>query len=113
MEEKNMTAEVLWGKFLVITQEMLKFIEKKDIDMFLSLLDQRLKLQGKIEKLKDKSYHLTPAGKQVIQQINTLNEKIQVLVQKWVNNSRQQQHIAKAYDNYGINVFARQFNKDY
>lgn len=111
--DKSKIAEGLWQKFFTISKEMLKFIEKNDVDMFLKLLEQRLELQKKIEILADSSYHKTAEGEKLINHINLLNDKIQKLAQKWVNNSRQQQNRAKAYDNYGISAFSGQFSRKY
>ena len=113
MSDNSKMAAELWQKFLMLTQEMLKFIEKNDIDMFLNLLEQRLGLQKQIETLADDVYHKTTAGQAIISKINPLNEQIQILVQKWLNNSRQQQQRAKAYDSYGVSAFTQKFNRDY
>ena len=80
--------------------------------MFLSLLDQRLKLQELIEQAEDK-YSKTEEGKALIKKIMTVSEKIQISAQKWVNKSRQNQTRAKAYDGFGNNLLNKNFNREY
>ena len=95
-------AAELWRKFLVVTQEMRKFILRSDIEMFLTLLEQRRRLQKLIEELHDDTYHKTEAGKALIAQINPLNTEIQYQAQIWLNKTKRQNATARAYDSLGI-----------
>lgn len=96
----NQAAE-LWRKFLVVTQEMRKFLLQSDIDMFLSLMEQRLRLQKLIEELRDDAYHRTEEGRALIAQINPINAEIQYQAQLWLNKTKRQQSTARAYDSLG------------
>lgn len=100
-EERTVQAAELWRKFLVVTQEMRKFLARSDIDMFLSLLEQRQRLQASLEKLRDDTYHRTAEGKALIAQINPINTEIQYQAQLWLNKTKRQQSTARAYDSLG------------
>lgn len=100
-EEQTAQAAELWRKFFVVTQEMRKFLERNDIDMFLSLLEQRQRLQALLEDLRDDTYHRTAAGKALIAQINPINAEIQYQAQLWLNKTKRQQATARAYDSLG------------
>lgn len=95
-------AAELWRKFLLVTQEMRKFLLRSDIDMFLSLLEQRQRLQALIEDLRDDTYHKTDMGKALIAQINPLNAEIQYQAQIWLNKTKRQNATARAYDSLGL-----------
>ena len=113
MENQDMAAQKLWEKFLRLTQEMLRFLEKENVDMFLELLTQRLALQKSIEELANDTYHLTPEGKALIEQINPLNVKIQYKVQLWLNTTRKNQNMARAYDSLGYSTTGHQLNREF
>lgn len=95
-------AAELWRKFLVVTQEMRKFILRNDIEMFLTLLEQRQRLQKLLEDLRDDTYHKTEAGKALIAQINPINAEIQYQAQLWLNKTKRQNATARAYDSLGL-----------
>lgn len=69
--------------------------------MFLSLMEQRLRLQRLIEELRDDAYHKTEEGKALIAQINPINAEIQYQTQLWLNKKKRQQATARAYDSLG------------
>lgn len=113
MENQDMAARKLWEKFLRLTQEMLRFLEKENIDMFLELLTQRLALQKNIEALSNDTYHLTPEGKALIAQINPLNRQIQYRTQLWLNTTKRNQTMARAYDSLGYSATGHQLNREF
>ena len=113
MENINSKAQELWEKFLVLTQEMFKFIEKNEIDTFLELLNQRLKLQEMIENLPKNEYHLSNEGKRVIAQINPINVEIQYKVQLWLNKTKKSQSMARAYDSLGYELAGFSLNRKF
>lgn len=113
MEDAALQAKSLWDKFLTVTMEMRKFMEKDDVDMFLSLLEQRLRLQKLIEALPRNEYHFTPEGKEVLAKIAPLNGEIQRRVQRWLNEKKRGQSMARAYDSLGYSTTGGQFNRTF
>ncbi len=91
---------VLWKKFYTLTTEMYRFIKKNDIDMFFSLLEQRMDLQKMIEEVPDKKYHLTDEGKALLTEINVLNVKIKAMSQSWLIRTRNRNNKVRSYGGY-------------
>lgn len=95
MHEKE---KILWEKYLMITQEMLKFINKQDVDTFVSLVPQRDKLIELLEELPDKQYLRTEEFQAIGKQIIPLDREIMYKARAWLNKSRRQNSMVKAYD---------------
>ena len=97
-EAKERRAEQLWQKFLVITQEMLKFLTKEDIDEFLELTAQRGELQKQLAALGRVDYTHTEAGQALYRQLKPLDLQVQFMARSWLNKNRQR---TVQVDNYG------------
>lgn len=97
-QNSDVLAEKFWRDFYILTQEMERFLKKEDLDMFFRLLDQRLHLQKKLEKLNNKTYHETEDGQKLLRQINQLNIKVQALAQSWLIAHRNISNKIHSYD---------------
>lgn len=91
-------AKNLWEKYLMITQEMKKFIDKQDIDTFLELVPQRDQLIALLEEIPDKSYLKLEEFKAIGAQIIPLDREIMYKARAWLNKSRRQNSMVRAYD---------------
>lgn len=91
-------AKILWEKYLMITQEMKKFIDKQDIDTFLELVPQRDILIELLEEIPDKSYLKLEEFKSIGAQIMPLDREIMYKARAWLNKSRRQNSMVRAYD---------------
>ncbi len=112
MEDKKEQSAVLWNRFLMLTQEMQKFIMKDDVDMFLSLLEQRINLQKEIEKLGVTGFEQSEAGQVLGEKIKALCIDIQCKSQIWLNRAKGQERKVSAYGSlgYGNNHAGVNFN---
>ena len=112
MESKLEQASVLWNRFLMLTQEMKKFIDQDDVDMFLSLLEQRISLQKQIEELGTTGFEQSEAGQVLGEKITTLCADIQYQAQVWLNKAKGQERKVNAYGSlgYGDNRSGFNFN---
>ena len=112
---ENMTREnedvILWKKFYTLTKEMYRFIKKNEVDMFFSLLQQRMDLQKMIEKLPDKAYHQTDEGRELLTEINMMNVKIKALSQSWLIRMRNRNNKVRSYDYMAGPAMGNIFNK--
>ncbi|WP_196592591.1 hypothetical protein [Pectinatus sottacetonis] len=111
MENTDKEAAALWNKFYMLTTEMYRFLKKSDIDMFFSLLQQRLDLQKMLEKLDNKTYHKTVAGKKLISQINPINVQIKAMAQSWLIRMRNKNNKVNSYDVSPYVLQMNRFNK--
>ena len=97
-EEVIKKARGLWQKYVVITKEMLKFIDKKDVDTFLTLVPQRSQLIELIKALPQNNFRETEECKAMIEQIKPMDMQIMYKARAWLNKSRRQTSAVKSYD---------------
>ena len=93
--------EELWENYLFLTKEIDKFLTQQDMDMLTELLDQRDKLQTMIDEETQEGFNVTEAGKQLLQQIQQLNQGITLRLQLLRNQTSQQHSASQAYDSLG------------
>ena len=116
-EEVLNQARALWQKYLVLTDELLKFIDKQDIDTFLELISQRDKLIENMKALPENDFRKTEECQNMIEQIKPMDTQIMYKARAWLNKSRRQNSAVKSYDitgtagNFGIRGTA--FNRKY
>lgn len=101
----------LWNDYLFLTQEMGKFLDKQDMDLFYELMDQRERLQNIIEKVGDESFCLSTPGQQLLQSIQRINENIRLKLQYILNNSRNQNNISNAYGGLGVGFVGNRMDR--
>ncbi len=97
-EEVTAEARKLWQTYLSLTHELLKFIDKKDIDMFLSLVPQRTQLIEKIEALPSHEYRQMDEFKAIAEEIKPLDKEIMYKARAWLNKSKRQNSVVRSYD---------------
>ena len=113
----DVTAEAkeLWQTYLNLTKELLKFINKQDIDTFLDLVPQRTGLIEKIEALPSKDYRQLDEFKKIADELKILDKEIMYKARAWLNKSRRQNSVVRSYD-LGESMLGRTsvaFNRQY
>ena len=114
-DEVTVEAGKLWQTYLSLTKELLKFIDRQDIDTFLSLVPQRTQLIDKIEALPSKDYRQLAEFKAIAEEIKPLDKEIMYKARAWLNKSRRQNSMVKSYD-LGSSMIGRSsvaFNRKY
>ena len=91
-------AKDLWQTYLSLTKELLKFINKQEIDTFLELIPQRTELIVKIEALPSKDYRQLDEFKKIAEEIKTLDKEVMYKARAWLNKSRRQNNVVRSYD---------------
>lgn len=103
-----------WEMYYVLTQEMLKFIDKQDIDQFLELEKQRYTVVERMQALPETElYRKTEECQALVAKIKPLDMQIIYKAKAWLNKSRQQNASVHAYDLQGINNLGNILNKKY
>ena len=97
-EEVLGQARILWHKYLTLTNELLKFISKDDVDTFFELVNQRDKLIEMMKALPKNDFRETDECKAMIEQIKPLDMQIMYKARAWLNKSRRQNNTVRAYD---------------
>ncbi len=97
-EEIIARARKLWLTYLTVTQELLKFINKQEIDTFLSLVPQRSELILKLEELPSHDYRKMDEFKAIAEKIKPMDREIMYKARAWLNKSRRQNSVVRSYD---------------
>ena len=97
-EEVIEKAKILWEKYLTLTEELLKFINQQDVETFLSLVPQRDQLIELMEELPSKDYLQREDFKEIGKKIIPMDREIMYKARAWLNKSRRQNSVVKAYD---------------
>jgi hypothetical protein len=103
----NTELHAKWQDYLFLTQEMKKFLVKRELDMFFSLLEQRQTMQTELEKYPDKGYYTLPEGKCLLLQIQQENQKMMTQFHTVFNGMKKQESVSQAYE--GMSNFAGSF----
>ena len=114
-EELIQTAKKLWTNYLALTQELLKFIDRQDIDTFMMIVEHRQNLIKQIEKLPSREYRKLKEFKEIADKIQPMDREIMYKARGWLNKSRRQNNVVRSYD-LGVSLAMNQsvsFNKRY
>jgi len=87
-----------WQDYLFLTREMKKFLFKRDLDLFLSLVEQRENLQVILEKLADDDYYASSEGKSLLLQVQQENQKMMAQFHMAFNSIKKQENVSQAYE---------------
>ena len=91
------TARELWQDYRFLTQEMLKFLTKQDMDLFYELMKQREHLQAMIDEAADEGFKNSPEGRELLIEIQQDSQLIAKRLQLQLNSGKRQQQVAAAY----------------
>ena len=114
-EEIINTAKKLWINYLSLTKELLKFIDRQDVDTFMMIVEHRQVLIKKIEELPSKEYRKLKEFKEIADKIQPMDREIMYKARGWLNKSRRQNNVVRSYD-LGVSLAMNQsvsFNKKY
>lgn len=119
MSDKEMNdalkkAKANFELYHMLTQELLKFIDKNDIDEFLELERQRSDLVERMKALPETEvYRKTEECRNLVARIKPLDMQVIYKAKSWLNKSRQQNATVHAYDLPGTNALGNILNKKY
>ena len=104
-ETKNLTedevvaeARKLWQTYLSLTKDLLKFINKQDVETFNELVPQRSGLIEKFEALPSNEYRKLDEFKAIAEEIKKLDQEIMYKARAWLIKSRRQNAVVRSYD---------------
>ena len=112
-EDTNKQAEALWRKYLVLSKELLKFIEREDIDTFLEIVDQRAVLVDKMKALPPHTFRETEEFSELVSKIKPLDMQVIYKARTWLNKSRRNTSAVKANDLKTFDPAGNLFNRKY
>ena len=88
----------LWTRYLALTKELLKFIDKEDIDTFMMIVNHREKLVNEIKALPSAEYRKTDEFKKLGEEIMPLDRELMYKARGWLAKSRRQNNVVRSYD---------------
>ena len=91
-------ARTLWQKYFVLTQELLKFSDQRDTDLFIDLVEQRERLVEKIKALPPNNYRESEECQKLIEKIIPMDKQTIYRAKAWLNKSRRQNSAVRSYD---------------
>ena len=105
-EDERVLSEArdLWQRYLMLTKELLKFIDRQDIDTFLAIVPQRGELIERMKALPKNDFRETAECKAMIEEIKPMDMQIIYKARSWLNKSRRQNNAVRAYDLTGANA---------
>ena len=101
-EEVLGKVRILWQKYFTLTNELLKFISKNDVDTFFELVSQRGKLIDLMKALPENNFRETDECKEMIEKIKQMDMQIMYKARAWLNKSRRQNNAVRSYDLTGV-----------
>lgn len=111
--EKLVKARELWGKYFMVTNELLKFIDKQDIDNFIELIDQRQKLIELLNELPDTEYRKTEECQALFAKIKPIDMQLLYKSKSWLNKAKRNTMAVKSYDLTGANPLGNMLNRQF
>lgn len=103
-----------WCLYLELSQELLKFIDRNDIDEFLELERQRSIVVDRMKALPaTEIFRRTAECRSLVEQIKPLDMQILYKARSWLNKSRQQNATVRAYDLQDFNPRGNLLNRKY
>lgn len=102
----------IWGKYLQLTKDLLKFIDQEEVDTFLELVDQRQQLMEMLQSLPDHEFARSPEGVALREQIKPMDMQIIYKARSWLNKSKRNNVTVRGYDSFGL-ASGNMFNREY
>ncbi|SHN80961.1 hypothetical protein [Desulfitobacterium chlororespirans] len=91
------TPESLWRDYLFLTKEMLKFLDKQDMELFHELMNQRERMQVLVEETPDNGFKSSPEGRKLLAQIQEENWLLMNHFQATHSKAKHHHQVAEAY----------------
>ena len=104
-------AREIWAKYFMLTNELLKQINKQDIDTFIELVAQRDTLLKMAEAIPDTEYRQTEECKELFAKIKPIDMQLIYKAKSWLNKSKRNNMAVRSYDLTGGNPLGHMLNK--
>lgn len=103
-----------WQLYYMLTQELLKFINKQDIEEFLELVGQRNTIVDRMKALPETEiYRQTDECRELVNKIKPLDMQIIYKAKSWLNKSKHQNATVRAYDLQSFDPVGHIVNRKY
>ena len=97
-DETMEKAAALWRRYYAVTEDLMKMLDREDLDMFMELVEQREKLINQMKALPENNYRQSDECQEFIEKIKPLDMQIIYRAKTWLNKSRHQTSAVRSYD---------------
>ncbi|MEG6584994.1 hypothetical protein [Dendrosporobacter sp. 1207_IL3150] len=104
-------SEHLWRNYLFLTQEMSKFLDRQEVELFLEIMSQRESLQMQIEQAPNDGFSQSTSGKQCYKAIFLLEQSIKTKLACFINLSKRQNQISNAYEGLASSFVGKRMDR--
>lgn len=101
------TAQALWQDYLFLTKEMLKFLDKQDMELFYELMDQRDRLQTIIDEAADEGFKVSPRGRSLLEEIQQSNQFVLHNLQVRHSKAKRHNQVSETYNHTSTELISR------
>ena len=98
MAQPQRSPASLWQDYLFLTNEMLKFVSRREMDMFYSLMEQRERLQQLLDQPSHQDFRHSTEGKALLSKIIEVNRAVDTRLKLVYNQACRQQEISQSYE---------------
>ena len=108
-------AASVWRRYLSVTEDMMRFLDNEDIDMFIELVQQRDGLIEQMQALPANDYRQSEECQAILAKLKPLDMRIIYRAKTWLNKARHQTSAVRSYDlrTYGGGNVGGIVNKSY
>lgn len=101
------TAQAFWQDYLFLTKEMLKFLDKQDMELFYELMDQRERMQSIIDETQDEGFKISPEGLSLLTEVEKDNQIIFRDLQLMHSRAKRHHQVSEVYNSAGNESVSR------
>jgi hypothetical protein len=90
--------EDLWQNYSFLTYEMMKFLARKEWDLFFEIMRQREKVQELIDVAPDTTFRQKAEGRKMLEMIREDNSRIILALQQMIGEMKQKHNVTQTYE---------------
>lgn len=91
------TPKALWQDYRFLTKEMLKFLDKSEMDLFYELMNQREKVQTILDVTFDDGFKSSTEGQSLLGEIQQDSQYLMTNLQLQLNSSKRHRQVSEIY----------------
>lgn len=98
--------------YLVLSEEMLKFLKADDVDRFLDLERQRVVIFGRMEEQGIEAFKATEEGQALLERLKPIEMQLIYSTKVWLNKMRTQNETVRSYEVRGFDPSGHLLNRE-
>ncbi len=99
----------LWQNYSFLTYEMMKFLSRKEWDLFFEIMRQREKVQELIDAAPGSAFRQRPEGRKMLEMLSQDNSKIILALQQMIHEMKHKHAVTQTYES-GLSAAGKRFD---